>query len=1099
MKRRRPFLTALAATALLAAALIASPAQATSPAPAWSIRSVSAPTNFRPGDKSGKSFYEVQVANQGAAPTDKTPIVISDTLPEGLTVKSIRLLLPKAQYGLVDFGGKGVCKPEKAGAISSVTCTIEEGIPEAAEPALLWPSEELHLEIHVAIPATASGELENAAEVKGGGAEAVATASRNPASEEPAVAGITTFSAQPTGPDGQPVSGADSHPYQYTTSFAVNTNPAPAGSTGDFLPAGGDLKEVEVALPPGLTGGSALTQVRCTAQQFNTIHGRSPRTGMNIFQNDCPDGSAVGLIVVQQLEGVSEISPLAIYNLIPPKGMPAQFGFEYIGLPFYIDTKLRSDGDYGITAFLQNTTEAKRVSAASVTIWGTPADPSHDRLRGHCLSEIPVPPFSIGNCPAGVAPKPFLRLPSSCESALQTTMRIDTWLNPGAFSEALFGEAAPVGCDLPDFSPSIEAKPTTNVADSPSGLHFDLHIPQAENEDPAGLGEADLRDAKVTLPEGLLVNPASADGLQGCSAAQIGLTTPLGQAQAHFSNAPPECPDASKLGSVAVSTPLVDHPLPGAVYLAKPFENPFDSLIAIYVTVADPQTGVVVKLPGHVEPDPVTGQLKTTVQESPQTPFEDFELDFFEGARAPLRTPATCGTHTTTTDLKPWTSPAFGPDATPSDSFQITQGAGGGSCPSTPSGEPNSPNFEAGTATPVAGAFSPFILHLARADGSQEIKGVNVDLPPGLTGKLAGLGYCPEASLASAASKSGRAEQASASCPSSSQLGTVTVGAGAGPTPFYAQGKAYLAGPYKGAPISMAILTPAVAGPFDLGTVVVRAALYVDPETARIHAISDPIPTILEGIPLDVRSIALHVDRDQFTLNPTSCDPFAFSGQALSALGQSANLSSHFQVGGCQSLAFKPKLALKLKGGTKRGDHPALTATLTMPPGGANIASAQVALPHSEFLDQAHIKTICTRVQFAANACPSGSIYGYAKAVTPLLDQPLEGPVYLRSSSHNLPDVVADLNGQIHIVLDGRVDSIHGGIRNTFESVPDAPVSKFTLSLKGGKKGLLINSRDICGGTNRATADFTAQSGKASDFKPVLKAKCKNQRKRRRH
>jgi hypothetical protein len=286
-----------------------------------------------------------------------------------------------------------------------------------------------------------------------------------------------------------------------------------------------------------------------------------------------------------------------------------------------------------------------------------------------------------------------------------------------------------------------------------------------------------------------------------------------------------------------------------------------------------------------------------------------------------------------------------------------------------------------------------------------------------------------------------------------------------------------------------------VAGPFDLGTVVVRAALQVDPETARIHAVSDPIPTILQGIPLDVRSIALHVDRNQFTLNPTSCDPLSFSGQAISALNQAAPLTQRFQVGGCSSLAFKPKLSLKLKGGTKRGDHPALTATLTMPPGGANIASAQVALPHSEFLDQAHIRTVCTRVQFAANACPPGAVYGYAKVTTPLLDQPLQGPVYLRSSSHKLPDVVADLNGQIHVVLDGRVDSVRGGIRNTFEATPDAPVSKVLFSLKGGKKGLLINSRNICGATNRASADFTAQSGKASDFKPPLKAKCGGRKK----
>jgi hypothetical protein len=619
------------------------------------------------------------------------------------------------------------------------------------------------------------------------------------------------------------------------------------------------------------------------------------------------------------------------------------------------------------------------------------------------------------------------------------------------------------------------------------------------------LGEADLKQTTVTLPPGLLPNPSFADGLAACSEAQIGYQG-IKEGRQTFSTEPAQCPDAAKVGTVEVDTPLVDHPLPGAVYLAKQGENPFGSLLAIYIAVNDPQTGVVVKLPAKVSPDPVTGQLTTTVEESPQVPFEDFKLDFFEGARAPLRTPQTCGesattpNFTTTTQLVPWTSPE-GATATPADSFTIAQAPGGGACAATKAALPNAPSFEAGTASPIAGAYSPFLLRLKREDGSQELRGLNVTLPLGLTAKLAGTAECSEAQIAQAQSRNkpgeGALEKASPSCPAASQLGTVTVGAGSGPAPFYVNGTAYLAGPYKGAPLSMAIITPAVAGPFDLGSVVVRAALQLDPETAKVTVQSDPLPTILEGIPLDVRSIAVKVDRPDFTLNPTSCEVKALTAEAISTENQVANLNNRFQVGGCSNLGFKPKLSLKLGGGTKRGDHPSLTATLTYPKGNyANIAKAQVALPHSEFLDSTHIKTICTRVQFAANSCPAASIYGFAKATTPLLDKPLEGPVYLRSSSNPLPDLVVDLNGQIHVTLAGRVDSVHGGTRNSFEAVPDAPVSKFTLSLPAGKKSLLQNSTNICQGSHKATAKFTAQNGKTFEARPQLEAKCKGKGKK---
>ena len=383
-------------------------------------------------------------------------------------------------------------------------------------------------------------------------------------------------------------------------------------------------------------------------------------------------------------------------------------------------------------------------------------------------------------------------------------------------------------------------------------------------------------------------------------------------------------------------------------------------------------------------------------------------------------------------------------------------------------------------------------MRLGRADGEQELGSLQATLPKGLAAKFAGIPYCSDAALAAAATRAGKAEQSNPSCPAS-RIGSVTVGAGPGTNPFNASGTAYLAGPYKGAPMSVAVITPAVAGPFDLGTVVVRNALYVDSETAQGRVVSDPFPKILDGVPLKLRSITVRLDRPNFTLNPTNCSPMSVDAVIHSTDGATANPKNLFQVGGCKDLGFAPKLRIDLKGPTKRAKNPALTATLTYPKGNyANIASAAVTLPHSEFLDQSHIGTVCTRVQFAAQACPAASVYGYAKAETPLLDNPIEGPVYLRSSDHKLPDLVADLNGQIHIVLAGKVDSGKGGgIRNTFMAVPDAPVSKFTLTMKGGNKSLLVNSENICNKPQRAIANFTAQNGKVSNTKPLITNDCK--------
>jgi hypothetical protein len=391
------------------------------------------------------------------------------------------------------------------------------------------------------------------------------------------------------------------------------------------------------------------------------------------------------------------------------------------------------------------------------------------------------------------------------------------------------------------------------------------------------------------------------------------------------------------------------------------------------------------------------------------------------------------------------------------------------------------------------------VLKIARPDGDQELSSVEATLPKGLSAKLAGVPYCSDAQIAAAANRSGKEEQADPSCPSASQIGTLTAAAGPGPSPYYTQGKAYLAGPYKGAPLSFAFITPAVAGPFDLGDVLVRGAAYVDPESAQVTVKTDPIPQILDGVPLRIRSLTTHIDRPNFTLNPTGCEPKAVTSTIGGASGATAHPSNSFQVGECEKLAFTPKLSFALKGGTSRGDFPALKAQLAQPPGQANIARTVVSLPHSEFLAQQHIKTICTRVQFAADQCPPGSVYGFAKATTPLLDKPLEGPVYLRSSSNKLPDMVAALHGQIDVDLVGRIDSVKGGIRASFEAVPDAPVSAFTLQMQGGKKGLLVNSRNLCKSVNKVSVEMDGQNGKSADAAPTLKNGCKKAKRGKKH
>lgn len=897
--------------------------------------------------------------------------------------------------------------------------------------------------------------------------------------------------------DGTPETRAGVHPYEISTSFQVNTF---ENSESVVLPDG-QLKSLRVELPAGLVGNPTAVP-RCPLANFNEIVENTYTT--------CPNSTAVGISGVS-----SELTPnpgvekafyyVPVYNLVPPPGSVAKLGFVVLGIPVVIDVRVNPQPPYNVVATVENASQAAFVYGATLSLWGNPANPAHDPLRGTCIeSENGAPgkpPASRGNCPVAISEDPFLTLPRSCTGPLRTHFEARSWQSPAAppFEATVATAPGMTGCSGLAFAASVESSPTTQSAETASGLYFNLDIQDEGLVTPEGTAQSDVQKAVVTLPEGMTVNPSAGNGLEGCSEEQLARVAPT--------SSPGEgCPEASKIGSVEVETPLLEGKvLHGALYVATQDTNLVHSMLAVYLVIKDPELGILVKLPGRLEADPITGRLTTTFGEAPyevpQFPFGHLRFRFREGPRGPLVTPPSCGTYATETQFSPWSG---GAPFSPPSSFEINSGIDGGACPS---GMPSfHPGFLAGSTNNAAGAFSPFELRLTRQDGEQEITRFSSALPPGLLAKLAGVGRCSDAAISAAGAKSGREELANPSCPASSKVGRVLVGAGVGSTLTYVPGSIYLAGPFAGDPLSVVVITPGVAGPFDLGTVVIREALNVDPITAEAKvdgAASNPIPHILKGIPLRVRDVRAYIDRPDFTVNPTNCNPSATRATLFGSAADlfspaddnSAGLSSRYQAASCSSLAFKPKLSLKLSGGTKRSDYPALRAELKAPAGDANIGRAAVTLPHSAFLAQEHIRTVCTRVQFAANQCPKGSVYGRARAFSPLLDEPLEGPVYLRSSSHPLPDLVVALHGLVDIDLIGRIDSQKGRIRTTFEGVPDAPVSKFVLSMQGGKKGLVVNSRSLCAAPSRAVALFTGQNGKLRELTPVVKPDCGKRKK----
>jgi hypothetical protein len=841
---------------------------------------------------------------------------------------------------------------------------------------------------------------------------------------------------------------AGAHPDVEFT-FDVNKDPgSPLNAVGlhDSYAA---TRTVQFEFPPGLIADPNIlgNSQQCTVAELS-----------GGIEGECPNGSQIGIARIYTALPIVFSEP--IYMMQPPGGdVVARVGFIAGFLPTFIDIRVRSEGDYGVTSEIVDSPATARLIRAETTLWGIPSAKSHDTERctiheaaNGCVTSVSRPP--------GSRALPFWTNPTRCGVPLSLTAKAASWAEPERFDEKSASFPEINECDKLPFGPALAVEPTNHHTSAPTGLDLTIKLPPSDGVNV--LEPSQTRDIRIDLPQGVGVNPGSANGLAVCSAAQVRFKERVAS----------ECPDAAKMASTEFEVGGLSRKLKGAIYLRQPEPG---HLIRIWIVADD--LGAHVKLPGEVEVDKQTGQLKSVVLENPQVPLREVKLLFKSGFRAPLATPSECGTYQTHYDFTPWSG---GPPATGNTSMEIKEGCGGHGF---------GPTLSAGSADATAGAFTPFSFTTRRNDSEQNLSGLDITLPRGEAASFAGIPRCEGANAETG------------ECPPGSRIGKTTVAVGVGPEPLWVPQPdkrptaIYLGGPYKGAPFSIVAVVPAQAGPFDLGNEVVRSAIEVDPETVEATAKTDPLPQFKEGIPLAYKTINVELDRPGFALNPTSCARKQTLATLISTVGTIAHPNSLFAVSNCSRLPFKPKLSFRLIGGTHRGSHPQLVARLKMPAGGANLGAIQVALPHSEFIENSHFKTICTRVQFAAHECPTGSIYGVAVAKSPLFDFPLEGPVYLRSSNHLLPDLVLALRGPpsfpIEVDVDGSVDSVNGGLRTTFESLPDAPLTEATLHMEGGKKGLIVNSTNLCLKANHAVAKLKGQNGKAATLHPVLRASCK--------
>ncbi|HXB65336.1 MAG TPA: hypothetical protein VNV42_10725 [Solirubrobacteraceae bacterium] len=1021
---------------------LAAAGSAVAATPWWQLDSLSVPANLPPG---GTGKLIVSASNLGDAEVrgSSAKVTLRDALPAGLVAKAVT--------------GKVAGIPGFIELRSPVQCAVVSGsLVECAFEGSLPPYEAIEAEITVEVLGGAqSGELNEVA-VSGGGAHGVSLKRPIVVSNSPVQFGAANFEQAAFNEDGSMDTQAGSHPYALTTTLDFNRTAGEATSYQPALP-----KDLHFNLPPGLIGNPTPFP-QCTDAQF----------GHGALADRCPADTAVGVATITIYEPllfrvITVSSP--VFNLKPSAGEPARFGFRTLIVNVVLDTSVRTGGDYGVTVSVTNISQIAALLSSQVTFWGVPGDPVHDQSRGwECLDgEVWSLLGEAGPCHAAneVEPPPLLSLPTSCTGPLQPSLQMDSWANKGDFTPPLAAPSQPSmdGCNRLPFEPSIKVAPDEQAGSSPTGLSVGIHVPQDALLSEKGLAESNVKDTTVTLPAGVALNPAAADGLEACSESEIALVVDV------F----PSCPEASKVGTVEIKTPLLPNALTGAAYLATQDSNPFGSLVALYVVAQDPVSGTLVKVAGEVKPDPVTGQLVSTFDNTPQLPFEDLTLHFFGGSRAPLATPASCGTYTTSASIAPWSGNA---PAQPSSNFQITSGPNGGPCHSP---LPFTPSLTAGTSSIQAGGFSPFLMTMSREDGEQPLQSIRLKMPPGMSGTLSTVRLCDEA------------DADAGTCNPESQIGETIVSVGVGGTPYTVKGgRVYITGPYKGAPFGLSIVNPAKAGPFDLGQVVVRAKLEVDRETAAITVATDnegpyKIPTILDGIPLQIKHVSVDINRPGFTFNATNCNPLQITGELTSAEGSFSALSVPYQVTNCAVLAFKPKLEASAGGKWTRTGGTNLNVKLSYPAGpyDANISKVKVELPKGLPSRLPTLQKACLASVFEANpaGCPPASIIGHARATTPVLPVPLEGPAYFVSHGGEAwPSLVIVLQGYgvtVHLVGTTLISKA-GITSSTFKTVPDVPVGTFELSLPAGPFSALTGLGNLCAGKSlKMPTEFVGQNG----------------------
>jgi hypothetical protein len=1028
----------------------------------WHVSVQSFPGNLVPG---GEGEVSVLAEDFGDARPAGSDLGLSDKLPAGLTPLSVRFYTTATRNAGSEALGKRFCKVLG----QEVVCTlpgerVEELLPNA------YSNVEAKIKVSVAAGAK-SGEIDEASVVGGGAAGA--SASRGIVVDDaPTPFGIDQYELRAENADGSPDAQAGSHPFQLTTDIALNQ----AASTVKPPAA---VKDLYFDLPPGLIG-NPIPFPQCPLSKFVQY---APEQ-----QNFCPSNTAVGVASVTVDLGSGLYSDeVPLFALVPSVGEPARFGFDVLGVPVYLDTAVRTGSDYGVTVIVPNISEVAGFVSSRVTFWGVPGDPRHDPVRGwNCLQ----PTGKFAPCAAAEArnPPPLLTMPTACTGPVHTTVESDSWEQEGVFTPP-FGYTftdnlgRPIGmdgCNQLPFSPSIKVTPDGQAGSTPTGLTVDEHVPQETSLNPAGLAESGVKGLSVVLPEGVALNPSAADGLQACSLEEIGLQDA----------GVPGCPESAKVATVKIKTPLLANPLEGAAYLGAQTLNPFGSLVALYVYAEEPISGVRAKAAGEVLEDPVTGQLtahferdpvfaddpryagESEAQFLPEVPFEDIELHFFGGDRAPLATPALCGEHTTTGTFTPWSESAT---TTSSSTFQVLSGPNGTPC-SDPL--PFTPSLTAGTTSIQAGGFTPFVMTMNREDGQQSLQGIQLKMPLGMSGTLSSVSLC------------GEAQANAGTCGPESLIGETIVSVGVGGDPFTVTGgKVYITGPYRGAPFGLSIVNPAKAGPFDLGKVIVRAKIDVDPETAALTITTDnegpyKIPTIIDGIPLQIRHVNVDINRPGFTFNATNCSPSKITGSLTSSQGATAALSVPYQVTNCAVLAFKPKLTASTSGKTSRANGASLTVKLGYPAGpyDANISRVKVELPKALPSRLTTLQKACTAAVFEANPadCPAASVIGHATATTPVLPVPLTGPaIFVSHGNESFPSLVIVLQGYgvtVHLVGSTFI-SKQGITSSTFKTVPDVPVGTFELTLPEGPYSALAANGNLCKAKLAMPTEFLGQNG----------------------